>query len=46
VIYDLQGRIVASKSGKAGAYSVDISSLNPGTYWVKTVTGTQQFIKK
>jgi len=46
VIYDLQGRIVASKSGKAGAYSVDISSLKPGTYWVKTATGTQQFIKK
>ncbi|HAS39899.1 MAG TPA: hypothetical protein DCS93_05440 [Microscillaceae bacterium] len=46
VIYDLQGRVVASKSGKVGTYSVDISGLKPGTYWVKTVTGTQQFIKK
>ncbi|OJJ22384.1 hypothetical protein BKI52_06795 [marine bacterium AO1-C] len=45
-IYDLQGRMVASKLGKMGVYSVDISSLKPGTYWVKTAAGTQQFIKK
>ncbi|MBQ8223249.1 MAG: T9SS type A sorting domain-containing protein [Bacteroidales bacterium] len=45
VIYDINGRIVASEVGEQNSTSVNISSLNNGVYIVKTNAGAAKFVK-
>jgi Secretion system C-terminal sorting domain len=43
-IVDFLGRTVASYSTQGGAFSVDVSALPAGLYWVVTRSGAQSFV--
>lgn len=45
LIYDINGRIVASGIGEQNSSSVDISCLSNGVYIVKTNAGAAKFVK-
>ena len=46
VIYNIMGQVVASKDGKAGENTIELSNLSNGVYFVNAGTNTQKFIVK
>lgn len=45
MIYDINGRVVASEIGTQNSTTINISNLNKGVYIVKTNSGTAKFVK-
>ena len=46
VIYNIMGQVVATKDGKAGENTIELSNLSNGVYFVNAGTSTQKFIVK
>ena len=46
VVYNIMGQVVATKDGKAGENTIELSNLSNGVYFVNAGTNTQKFIVK